>query len=184
MSTLHRSVSALALSAVAALPLAAQQTNSVIRDITRDIDGVHKQIAQLAGAFPADKWDWRPGQGVRSVGEVFQHLSADNYLIAAATGAAAPAETGIKATDYQTAVAFETRKMTRDEVIAHIEKSFAFLKKVLNELPAAKLAQPSAFGPESTNQGAILLAATHVHEHLGQLIAYARVNNIVPPWSR
>jgi uncharacterized damage-inducible protein DinB len=121
---------------------------------------------------------------VRSVGEVFQHISADNYLIAAATGTAAPAETGIKASDYQTAVAYEAKKMSRDAVIAEIEKSFAFLKKVLNELPAAKLAQPSAFGPNSTNQSVILLAATHVHEHLGQLIAYARMNNIVPPWSK
>jgi uncharacterized damage-inducible protein DinB len=28
------------------------------------------------------------------------------------------------------------------------------------------------------------LLATHNHEHLGQMIAYARMNGIAPPWSR
>ena len=67
----------------------------------------------LAKAIPAEKCDWRPGAGVRSVGEVVRHVAADNYLIPAGLGYAADASTGIKGDDYKTAMAFEARKWTR-----------------------------------------------------------------------
>jgi hypothetical protein len=44
--------------------------------------------------------------------------------------------------------------------------------------------QVSMFGQSFTGQQAWLLATVHLHEHLGQGIAYARVNGIVPPWSK
>jgi hypothetical protein len=113
------------------------------------------------------------------------HVAADNYFMPAAMGMAAPPETGINGKDYKTAAAFEQKKMTRDQVIAEVEKSFAFLEKTMNDTPDAKLdSSITMFGQTNTLRGAWVGTATHLHEHLGQLIAYARSNNVVPPWSK
>lgn len=181
MKSLHRHL--VILLVLASSPLAAQQ-GSVTADISADLDRVQQQLTQLAGAFPADKWDWRPAEGVRSVGEVYMHLLSENYLLAAATGTPAPSETGIKGSDYQTALAYEKTKLSREAVMAELEKSFAALKKSLSTLTHESLAQASALGAQSSNQRVMLFASAHSHEHLGQLIAYARMNNITPPWSR
>jgi len=138
----------------------------------------------LARDIPVEKYDWRPAAGVRSIGEVLLHLSADNYLLPAMLGFAADASTGIKGDDYKTAVAFENRKLNKDAIIAELEKSFAHMKKGLSDTPATKLGdQVTMFGQKFTMQQAWILATTHMHEHLGQMIAYARSNGIKPPWS-
>jgi hypothetical protein len=41
-----------------------------------------------------------------------------------------------------------------------------------------------AFGRKMTARSLWITTATHLHEHLGQLIAYARSNNVTPPWSK
>jgi uncharacterized damage-inducible protein DinB len=171
------------LLALAASPLAAQQA-SLTADLAADLDRVQQQLTQLAGAFPADKWDWRPAEGVRSVAEVYMHLLSENYLLAAATGTPAPAETGIKGSDYQTAVAYEKTKLSREAILAELEQSFASLKKSLSALTHDNLGHATALGAQTSNQRIMLFASAHSHEHMGQLIAYARMNNIVPPWSR
>jgi uncharacterized damage-inducible protein DinB len=171
------------ISALAVSPLAAQQA-SLTADLAADIDRVQQQLTQLAGAFPADKWDWRPAEGVRSVAEVYMHLLSENYLLAAATGTPAPPQTGIKGSDYQTAVAYEKTKLSREAIVAELEQSFASLKKSLNALTRDNLGRATALGAQTSNQRIALFASAHSHEHMGQLIAYARMNNIVPPWSR
>ena len=70
-----------------------------------------KKFVALAKAIPAEKYDWRPGAGVRSVGEVIRHVASDNYLIPAALGFAADPSTGIKGDDYKTAQAFESEEV-------------------------------------------------------------------------
>ena len=153
-------------------------------DFLRDVEQVEQKLLGLARAMPADKWDWRPGEGVRSVGEVFLHVAADNYVLPAMFGTPAPPETKITA-EYQTAVTFEQQKLSRDVTIAELEKSFAFLKQTLAAMTQAKFAEKlDRFGPEATQQSGWVLAVTHLHEHLGQAIAYARMNGVVPPWSR
>jgi len=73
----------------------------------------------------------------------------------------------------------------RDALVAELEKSFAFLKAAMNAMPEAKMEAPiEVFGEKNTNRGMWILAVTHLHEHLGQLIAYARSNNVTPPWSK
>jgi hypothetical protein len=169
---------------VFALALGAQTRTGVMGDLIKDVTGVHDKVASLAKAMPAASWEWRPGKGVRSTGEVFLHIAADNYFMPAAMGIAAPAQTGIT-TDYKTAAAFEKKSMTRDQVIAEVDKSFAFLKASMNGMPDAKLDTAiELFGQKSTNRGMWISTATHLHEHLGQLIAYARSNNVTPPWSK
>jgi uncharacterized damage-inducible protein DinB len=115
---------------------------------------------------------------------VFQHIAADNYLLPTAIGATAPATTGINPKEYKTVQAYETRKASRDEVIADLEKSFAHLKQALSAVTPAQLSESvNMFGQAFTKQQFLILTTTHLHEHLGQMIAYARANNIKPPWS-
>jgi uncharacterized damage-inducible protein DinB len=174
-----------ALLALMAGPGVAQQPAGLMADLLRDVSQVQEKLVGLANAMPEANYGWRPGQGVRSVGEVFQHVAADNYLIPALLGTAPPASTGIKADNYKTVQDYETRKADRATIIADLEKSFAHLKKTMGETPGAKLGdEASFFGQKMTLQQAWILATTHLHEHLGQAIAYARSNGIVPPWSR
>jgi uncharacterized damage-inducible protein DinB len=164
---------------------AAAQQEKLVSDLLADVSEVEQKMVGLAKKMPADKFDWRPGTGVRSFSEVVMHVAADNYFIPAMVGVPADASTGIKGDDYKSAVAYEQRKLARDAAIAEMEKSFAHLKKALQNTSTAKLSESvSMFGQTSTVQKTWILAATHLHEHLGQAIAYARSNNVVPPWSQ
>lgn len=169
---------------VSAVPAAAQPS-AVVADLLTDVKQLEKKMVDLAKKMPADKFDWRPGTGVRSFGEVVLHVAADNYLIPAALGVAADPATGIKGDDYKTAQAYEQRKLSRDAAIAEMEKSFAHLKRAMEATTADRLGQKvQMFGQSFTMQQAWILATTHLHEHLGQVIAYARSNSVVPPWSQ
>ena len=165
-------------------PLGAQAPEGLMGDLLRDLEQVEKKIVGLAKAMPASAFEWRPGEGVRSTSETVKHVAADNYFIPAVFGIAAPAETGITK-EYNTTAAFEKRAMPRDQAIAELEKSFAFLKQSMTSFPGAKLdASLDAFGEKMTNRALWIATITHLHEHLGQLIAYARSNKVTPPWSK
>jgi uncharacterized damage-inducible protein DinB len=185
MRSLVRSATvAAALAAAFTVPAAAQQSG-LVGDLLRDVTEVEGKLLALARETPAEKYDWRPAEGVRSVGEVYLHLAADNYLLPIALGVAAPAETGIKGDDYNTVMAYETRALGRDAIIAELERSLAHFKQALTDTPAARLDETiTMFGQSFTVQQLCILGTTHLHEHLGQAIAYARSNGIVPPWSR
>ncbi len=174
-----------ALMLMLASPLGAQTREGLMGDLVKDITEVQTKIVGLAKAMPAASYDWRPSKTVRSTGETLMHIAADNYLLPAMMGIAPPAETGINGKEYKTAVAFEKRTVTRDQIIAELEKSFAFLTTSMTSFPDAKLDAPlDVFGQKSTGRGMWITTATHLHEHLGQLIAYARSNNVTPPWSK
>ena len=170
------------LVAAFAVPAIAQ---GIMADLMGDVAQTQKKFIDLAKAIPAEKYDWRPGPGVRSINDVLRHVASDNYLIPAALGHAADASTGIKGEDYRTAKAFEERKTTKEQTIADLEKSFANLKASMEATTPAQLGQPvKMFGQPFTMQRAWVLGTTHLHEHLGQLIPYARTNNVTPPWSQ
>ena len=182
--TLRLLPSFLIVLALSASSASAQTREGLIGDLLKDINDVETKVMGLAKAMPEPAWMWRPGEGVRSTGEVFLHIAADNYFLPALLGVAAPPETGITK-EYKTAVAFEKKSMGRDAVVAELQKSFAFLKKAMTDTPDAKLdAAVDMFGRKSTTRGVWISTTTHLHEHLGQLIAYARSNKVVPPWSK
>lgn len=165
-------------------PLSAQTKDGVLAEILADIGMAEKKITGLAKAMPQAAWDWRPSAGTRSTAEVVRHIAADNYFMPAILDHVPPAETGVTK-EYKTAEAFEKRTMTRDAALAELEKSFAFLKASISATPDDKLTTPvQMFGMKTTNRGMWITTATHLHEHLGQLIAYARSNSITPPWSK
>lgn len=179
----------LALVAVLALPMAATparaQQASVTTDLMADIQQVRDKLVALAKAMPENTYDWRPGPGVRSVREVFLHVASDNYLMPFAFGVAVDPSTGIKADDFKTLTTFEHQALGRDATVEAMEKSFDHLAKAMRDVPSSRLPEKiKFFGQDFTGQRIWVMTATHLHEHLGQAIAYARSNKVVPPWSK
>ena len=142
-------------------------------------DRVEKEILGLAEATPADKYGWRPAPGVRSVAEVFTHIVGGNYGIPGFAGMKPPA-----GWDMEAMQKMEKNVTEKAKVIEELKKSFAHLRAGIASMPDADLDKPAKFfGNDTTVRGILLVAANHEHEHLGQSIAYARMNGIVPPWA-
>jgi uncharacterized damage-inducible protein DinB len=177
------------LSGVPALPARVQAQAAappaVVGALLKDLAMAEQKLLGLAEAIPESAYAWRPSAGARSVGEVMVHIAADNWFLPTAAGTAAPAETGVKAGDYATVQAYEGRRMTKAESIAAVRSSFAHLRQSMERTDNAFLgSELDLFGMKMSGTDLWVLTTTHLHEHLGQLIAYARANDIVPPWSR
>jgi uncharacterized damage-inducible protein DinB len=137
--------------------------------------GVEKKILDLAEAVPQEKYSWRPMEGVRSISEVYMHIAGANYLFPSFVGIKTPA--GIERDA-------ETKVTEKAKVIAYVKASFDHIRKVITDTPDADLEKPAKmFGKETTVRDIFFNAGLHMHEHLGQSIAYVRMNNIVPPWT-
>lgn len=172
------------ITAFAAEPLRAQNP-AWTAELIRSVNQAEEKFVALSNAFSTEQYNWRPGEGVRSVQEVLLHVAVDNYFIPALMGVAAPAATKVTATDYAVLQTFEKQKLSKDATTAELKASFEHLRKALNSIPEARLNEKvKAFGQEFTVRQFMVMAATHMHEHLGQMIAYARTNSVVPPWSR
>jgi len=168
------------LALAAATPLHAQ---GLMAEMHGDVRQVEQKLIALAKAMPENTYSWRP-TGARSVGELFMHVAEDNYFIPVAMGKPAPAETGITA-DFKSTAAYSGKPRTKDQIVAELEASFKHLHSAMGLTTDANLGEKiKFFGQDWTRQKAMLLTVTHLHEHLGQGIAYARSNSIVPPWSR
>ena len=169
--------------AVPVTPVAAK--SNLLADLDHDVADVQKKMVSLARAMPEGSMDWRPMPGTRSVREVFLHIAGENYLIPSFFGAAIPASTGIVAKDDKTVSTYEARKTLRDSTAAELERSFTNLRAAMAADSSTALdAKVNFFGGPTSHEGAWIGTVTHLHEHLGQAIAYARSNKIVPPWSK
>jgi uncharacterized damage-inducible protein DinB len=142
----------------------------------QDLQVMQKQFAELANAIPAEKFTWRPGDGGRSFGEVFLHVASANFSLAS-NFSAAPAP-GFTEKGYEKSIA------DKAQIIAQINQSFEYVRAALEKRSNKELqANVKQFGPDASEGDVVFLVVTHAHEHLGQAIAYARVNGIVPPWT-
>lgn len=162
---------------------------SVFAEIETDLATVEEKLVGLAEAMNQEQYGWRPMEGVRSTAEMFMHVTADNYFLPALAGVPAPEHTKIAAPDdpnaYQTVLDFEASITDRQAVIDEMKASFVHLREALAAVDPAMAGQEvEFFGQKSTLQGLWFLTATHLHEHLGNSITYARANQVVPPWSR
>jgi uncharacterized damage-inducible protein DinB len=167
---------AVALSATT-LPLSGQ---SLQEEMARDIRAVGEKMVSLAEAMPQSDYSWRPAEGVRSVSEVFMHVAAANIgLPSSFMGVAPPA--GYAQEWFGSAEGITDKA----EVVGHVRTSFEHLASAVEGLSDADLQKPvNVFGRDTNWMSAAVLLQTHVHEHLGQSIAYARTNGVTPPWSR
>ena len=178
---MRRSLIALALALAVATPVSGQ---GLMGEMHRDVNEVQKKMIDLANAMPESSLSWRPAAGVRSVGEVYLHVASDNYLIPIFMGKPAPASSGITS-DFATAATFEKRALTKAQIVAELQASFTHLHQAMALTTDANVGEMiNMFGQNWSRQRAMVLTVTHLHEHLGQMIAYARSNGVTPPWSR
>jgi uncharacterized damage-inducible protein DinB len=145
-------------------------------DFLAQFDRVGKQIMDLAEAVPADKYSWRPAPGVRSISEVYMHIVGGNSYI--------PSFMGVKP---MAGITRDMEKSVTDkaQVVDMLKKSMAHARSAVLAVPDADLEKKVKIfgGQEVSERAVIMIIGNHLHEHLGQSIAYARANGIKPPWS-
>jgi uncharacterized damage-inducible protein DinB len=135
-----------------------------------------EKIGGLASAIPEANYSWRPAEGVRSVSESLMHVASANYFIAGMLGAKVPEGLDVSK--------LESTVKTQSEAVKHLNNSFEFVRNAVRAMPEAALKdEVDLFGNKATKMSVAFLLADHMAEHLGQLIAYARMNNVTPPWS-
>ena len=153
------------------VPMAQAQPAGLQAAFGKDAGTLSDKFTGLARVM-SGKYDWKPSQGVRSVGDVFNLIVMENGMLVGVlsgrpnTGAPAP--------------------ITDPEKLQEaLKASYVNLQKAITGLSDADLQTPvKLFGRDMTKQGALMLILEDQHEHLGQSIAYARSNGVVPPWSK
>jgi uncharacterized damage-inducible protein DinB len=136
---------------------------------------VSQQLVALAEATPADKFAWRPAPGVRSTSEVYMHIVMANFWLLSVTGPKMPADLKEDA---------EKSVTSKADVISWLKRSQEAVKQAhLAEKPATLQRKVHVGDRDTTADGMYLRIIVHANEHMGQLVAYARMTGVVPPWS-
>lgn len=136
---------------------------------------VSQQLVALAEATPPEKFAWRPAAGVRSTSEVYMHIVIANFWLLSVTGPKMPAE--LKEGS-------EKNITSKADVISWLKRSLEVVKQAhLAETPKDLERKVHVADRDATVDGMYLRIIVHANEHMGQLVAYARMNGIVPPWS-
>jgi uncharacterized damage-inducible protein DinB len=137
---------------------------------------VSQQLIALAEATPADKFAWRPAPGVRSTSEVYMHIAMANFYLLSVTGPKMPPDLKEDA---------EKTVTSKAEVINWLKRSLEAVKQAhLSENSADLARKVRVDGRDATVDGMYLRIIVHANEHMGQLVAYARMTGVVPPWSK
>ena len=149
-------------------------------EFLRDFGVAARKFVALAEAIPESVYDWRPMEGVASPAEVFAHVARYNYWYPASSLDVAPPG------DVDTGTMEESLPpLGKAAVTAELERSMGHVRALVGAMDAADLeAATTLYGRDVAARAVLLQLLTHMHEHLGQTIAYARMNGIVPPWSR
>ena len=140
-----------------------------------ELKNVQQEIVSLAQAVPAEKYTWRPAEGVRSISEVYLHMAGGNFGLTALAGA--PPFPGFK---FQ---GWEKQTTDKAKIVEILNQSFDYARTSIEKMSDADMLKPLKFQDQSTVGDMIVHIVAHDHEHLGQSIAYARMNGIVPPWT-
>ncbi len=141
-----------------------------------DLEAVQKKFVDLANTVPADKLTWRPSSDSRSFSELFLHVAGERYGILGLMGAEAPAGYDRKT--------YEKSTTDRAQIVAELNKTFEFTKKTISGMTNADFAKLlPKLGPQANDGDVVYILVSDAHEHLGQAVAYSRVNGIVPPWT-
>jgi uncharacterized damage-inducible protein DinB len=137
---------------------------------------VSQQLIALAEATPPDKFAWRPAPGVRSTSEVYMHIVMANFYLLSVTGPKMPPDLKEDA---------ERTVTSKLEVISWLKRSLDAVKQAhMAEDPKDLTRKVRIEGRDATVDGMYLRIIIHANEHMGQLVAYARMTGVVPPWSK
>jgi uncharacterized damage-inducible protein DinB len=150
-------------------------------DLLMSLDWLEGQTVSLEQAMPQAKFTWRPAKGVRSVSELFLHVAGSIYFFTSKVGREIPAD--VQA--LMKAKKWESQTTKKDEIKTILTAAFAHLRSAILETDDATLDKQQDFMGRQVS-GRLLLMGPQFHsaEHLGQAIAYARINGVVPPWSK
>jgi uncharacterized damage-inducible protein DinB len=137
---------------------------------------VSKQLLDLAEATPQDKFAWRPAPGVRSTSEVYMHIALANFYLLSVTGSKMSADLKIE---------MEKSVTNKAEVISLLKRSLEAVKEAHASATPKDLDRKVHIADrDATVDGMYLRIIVHANEHMGQLIAYARMTGVTPPWSK
>lgn len=153
--------------------------STFIKEMIGQLDFVEGRLLQLEDAVPQEKFTWRPAEGVRSISEVYRHAALSNYLFIKFAGYDVP--TGVDL-NFETWDGVTTDKK---QIAEDMKESFKAIKAQLKEMEVADLDKMiKVFGMEMSVRNFLVTMIAHLHEHLGQSIAYARSVGVTPPWSQ
>jgi hypothetical protein len=154
----------------------------VRKQFLADLDTLQSKFLALAEAFPANKYSWRPAPNVRSVGEAFMHVASEFYVFAPMAYGASRSPVIPRGQD--SFKKFESMS-TKDDVLKHLKEGFAYTKQSITGIDEGQLGgSRKLFGGDHNIIETSFAMTDDLHEHLGQLIAYARMNGVTPPWSK
>ncbi len=137
---------------------------------------VSQQLIALAEATPADKFSWRPAPGVRSTSEVYMHIVEANFYLLSVTGPKMPAD--LKE-------GMDKTVTSKPEVVAWLKRSLDAVQQAHATVTPADLQRKVHIADrDATVDGMYLRIIVHANEHMGQLVAYARMTGVTPPWSQ
>jgi len=161
-----------ALAVALMMPLAQAQSAGIQAAFAKDAGTLSDKFTGLARVM-SGKYDWKPGPGVRSVGDVFNLIVMENGLLAGVLSGTP--NTGAKPAPIT----------DREKLQEALKASYVDLQKAITGLSDKDLQTTvKLFGRDWTKQDAVMHVLEDQHEHLGQSIAYARSNGVVPPWSK
>ena len=149
--------------------------SAFFKELVGQLHFVEGRLASLAEAVPEEKYSWGPAEGVRSVSEVYAHAGGANYFLLSYLGGKMPE--GFNPD--------EKAVTKKSDIIKMLKDSFEYARNFVSNMKEEDLDKEVElpFG-KFTQRGVLFILITHGHEHLGQSIAYARMNGITPPWSQ
>jgi uncharacterized damage-inducible protein DinB len=151
-------------------------------DVLFSLASLESEIMQLAEAVPEAKYSWKPGPGVRTFQQVLLHIAYGNHLILNIAQGAEPDD--IKKTIDENGK-IEQGPISKEKTLRSLTETFGEIHAYLDDVRAQALTRDMEFfGQKTTRRGILIWLDTHMGEHLGQAIAYARMNGITPPWSK
>ena len=182
MKSLLQVLAVFVLLVAAGAAVRAEDAKGFRADLIGQLEYAQKEILDLENAIPDAKMTWRPNKEVRSISEVYSHIAFGNYLFAKFAGATLPE--GIAAGAPEDEMKWEKTSTDKKVIREQLVKSFDFVKTSIGNMSDASLENiVDFFGQKMTVRSVLLGLLSHAHEHLGQSIAYARMEGIVPPWT-
>jgi uncharacterized damage-inducible protein DinB len=144
-------------------------------EMLAQLDEAEEKLVALAQAVPPEKYSWRPQKGVRSISEVYMHVADGTCRL-------------LRNVDFEPPKVLDDdylEKITDKEKVLELMKlAFQHARNAIVKMPETSMNKRTLLmGKNLTYRGVLLMVVTHMHEHLGQSIAYARLNDIVPPWT-
>lgn len=162
--------------AILVAPVALMAGDGYVGEAEGRLGALEEKLTGLCDAMAGENQAYRPGDGVRSTSEVLLHIASANYFVARAFGVNPPEGLDVRGLEKSTTDA--------GEIKSALTKSFDHLGGAVGKLSVDEAdSAMKMFGQDTTKRGAVSMALNHLSEHLGQLIAYARVSGVTPPWN-